>query len=251
VVAERRAHQPGDPGDAVVAFASAVERGPVSFLSMLFVEPDQQAAGLGRRLLERVLPHDGAAQPAMAAVADSAQPISNGLYGSYGVIPRLPLVHLVGRPTRQEALPELPGGVAMRPLAPGAELPGAVHALDREVLGFDHPSDHRFAIETGRQPYLVHGEDGRLLGYGYASTVGHVGPVAVCDAALLAPVAAALLSVIQPRGASACWVPGAASQTFSALIRSGLRIDGFPLLLCWSRPFADFERYLPLSPGLL
>jgi hypothetical protein len=32
---------------------------------------------------------------------------------------------------------------------------------------------------------------------------------------------------------------------------AGLRFEDFPLLLCWSRPAIDFERYLPISPGLL
>jgi hypothetical protein len=35
------------------------------------------------------------------------------------------------------------------------------------------------------------------------------------------------------------------------LLRAGLRLEGFPVLLCWTRPFADFSRYLPISPGLL
>ena len=29
------------------------------------------------------------------------------------------------------------------------------------------------------------------------------------------------------------------------------RLEPFPLLLCWDRPFVDLERYLPISPGLL
>jgi hypothetical protein len=35
------------------------------------------------------------------------------------------------------------------------------------------------------------------------------------------------------------------------LLRAGFRIDGFPVLLCWDRPFAQFDRYVPISPGLL
>ena len=31
----------------------------------------------------------------------------------------------------------------------------------------------------------------------------------------------------------------------------GFRLDQFPVLLCWDRPFADLDRYLPISPGLL
>jgi hypothetical protein len=36
-----------------------------------------------------------------------------------------------------------------------------------------------------------------------------------------------------------------------ALLRSGLRIEGFPALLCWTRPFGHFESYLPASLALL
>jgi hypothetical protein len=32
---------------------------------------------------------------------------------------------------------------------------------------------------------------------------------------------------------------------------AGLRIEDFPLLLCWNRSFGDVERYLPISPGVL
>jgi hypothetical protein len=47
------------------------------------------------------------------------------------------------------------------------------------------------------------------------------------------------------------WVPGAADRAFVGLLRAGLRLDGLPVLMCWSRPFADFSRYVPISPGLL
>jgi GNAT superfamily N-acetyltransferase len=257
VVAEReRGSKPAD----VVGFASSVRRGGLWFLSMLFVEPAEQGQGLGRRLLRRVLP-DGEAGatatggPVRALVTDSAQPISNGLYSTFGIVPRMPLAHLIGRPERPEALPALPPGVTVRPLSASdgsaSGLPEDVHRLDRELLGFEHPDDHRFALEMGRRPHVVEDQAGRFLGYGYASPVGTIGPVAVRDAALLAPVTSHLLALVEPRGALAVWVPGGAGETFSALVRSGFRIDGFPLLLCWSRPFADFARYLPHSPGLL
>jgi hypothetical protein len=47
------------------------------------------------------------------------------------------------------------------------------------------------------------------------------------------------------------WVAGSAGDVVVPLIRAGFRIDGFPVLLCWDRPFADFARTLPISPGLL
>ena len=47
------------------------------------------------------------------------------------------------------------------------------------------------------------------------------------------------------------WLPGTAGEAVTATLRAGLRLDQFPILLCWDRPFADLTRYLPISPGLL
>ena len=73
---------PDDGRERVVAFASAVVRERFWYLSMLFVLPEFQGAGLGRALLRQVLPHGDTS--ARATATDSAQPISNALYASYG-----------------------------------------------------------------------------------------------------------------------------------------------------------------------
>jgi GNAT superfamily N-acetyltransferase len=241
--------------EEVVAFASAVRRESVWFLSMLFVRPGRQLGGLGRALLERTLPLDGAVTRAVAT--DPAQPISNGLYASFGMVPRLPMFNIVGRATRPETLVALPDGIlATRLDAPSTGQPNPdtdveVAALDREVLGFAHPEDHEFLRRQGRIRFDYRDSGGRLLGYGYTSGLGRLGPVAVRDDTLQAPLVADLLAAVPPRGASAMWVPGAAGATMEMLVRAGYRIEGFPVLLCWSRPFADFGRYLPIGPGLL
>ncbi len=73
------------------------------------MRPAEQAHGLGRRLVEAILPADDAI---LATATDSAQPISSGLYSRYGIVPRLPLLSLSGYVTRPETLPELPAGIA-------------------------------------------------------------------------------------------------------------------------------------------
>ncbi len=240
----------------IVAFVAAVERDALWFLSMLFVRPSLQAGGLGRALLERVLPRADENR-VLATATDSAQPISNALYSTYGIAPRLPLLGLIGRVDRPDAFGPLPSGITAEAFGagPGEALDQAlarlVDELDAEVGGFAHPQDHAFLRSERRRAFLYRGPDGRTLGYGYASEVGRVGPVVVRDDALLAPVLGHLLDAVPPRGASAVWVPGSADRALVALLRAGLRLDGFPVLLCWSRDFADFGRYVPNSPGLL
>jgi GNAT superfamily N-acetyltransferase len=250
--------EPGEPGE-IVAFTAATLRDRQWYLSMLFVLPDFQGSGLGRELLERILPSDDGI--ARAVATDSAQPISNALYARYGMVPRIPLLSLTGLPLRPEAFGELPSGVvplAFEEIAAGPPegqghrlLTEAVDALDAELVGSTHPIDHRFLRTESRHGWLYRGPDGVPLGYGYAGEAGRVGPVAVRDAALLGPVLGHLTSAVQARGAFAMWVPGSAGQAVVTALAAGFRLDPFPVLLCWDRPLADFSRYLPISPGLI
>ena len=254
---------PDGSGERIVAFTAAVERERFWYLSMLFVLPEFQGASLGRALLARVLP-DGDAS-ARGTATDSAQPISNALYASYGIVPRMPFLSLSGLPHRPEAFGPLPSGVAAIPfdeIARGPGEPGgdglghrvlvdAIDAIDRELLGFAHPLDHRFLRGEGRRGWLYRGPDGAALGYGYAGEAGRVGPIAVRDDALLGPVLGHLTSAVVPRGAFAFWVGGAADRAIVPALAAGFRLDRFPVLLCWDRPFADFSRYLPIGTGLL
>ena len=109
VVAVVPADEPGGE-DRVVAFAAALMRERLWFLSMLFVRPELQGAGLGRALLTRVAPRDGEAAFRSTAT-DSAQPISNALYATEGIVPRVPLLNLIGLPQRPDAFGPLPSGI--------------------------------------------------------------------------------------------------------------------------------------------
>ena len=251
------------PGDlagaegAVVAFVSALRREHVWFLSMLFVQPGHQERGLGRRLLARVLAgSDGATH---ATCTDSAQPISNALYSRLGMMPRLPVLELVGRPERP--VPGLPEGVRAVPFdllragptdgAGPLRLAMALERLDRSTLGYAHPQDHAYLAAQGRIGYLYEGGGGSVVGYGYASQVGRLGPIAVEDAILMGPVVGHLLGSVRPAGAFSAWVPGSATGAVATLLEAGLQLEDFPALVCWDRPFADFERYVPITLAVL
>jgi hypothetical protein len=242
-------------GERIVAFASAVVRERLWFLSMCFVLPELQGSGVGRALLDRLAPPNDP-DTVRATATDSAQPIANALYASLGMVPRVPLLNLIGLPTRPEAFGALPSGVRPIPFerlaTEGHEsLVAVVDALDAETLGIRHPIDHRYLRSEDRRGFLYQGPDGSPLAYGYAGEAGRVGPVASRDPALVAPILGHLTRTVVPRGAFALWLPGAADRAVVGALGAGFRLEQFPVLLCWDRPLPDLTRYLPISPGLL
>ena len=269
LVAVRPAHgTPGHSADRIVGFGIAAQREHVWFLSQLYVLPSEQGKGIGRALMTQILPSLATPSPQAAAAGtdevedvpaarggvlamctDSAQPVSNGLYARLGIVPRMPVLNLVGTPN-PSALARLPAAVQAVPF--GRVDPSAdIDVVDRAILGYAHPADHAFLRKTGRDGFVFRSAGGDLLGYGYSSEAGRFGPIALLDETLTAPVIGHLMSTIRARGATSAWVPGDNDRAVVALLRAGLRIEGFPALLCWSRPFAGFERYLLGSLALL
>ena len=268
--------------EQVVGFGIAAQREHVWFLSQLYVLPSEQRHGIGHALLSRILPSlPGGSRPGegesegdgstatdgsgpdqipgpnvellrgvLATCTDSAQPASSGLYSRFGIVPRLPVFNLVGTPKTPSVLPPLPSGIEAVGFG-RTNSSTAIDAIDREVLGFAHPLDHRHLRASGRTGFLYRASDGTALGYGYSSEAGRFGPVALLDDTLTAPVLGHLIAAIKPRGATSAWVPGANDRAMVALLRVGLRIEGFPALLGWTRPFGAFDRYLPASLALL
>jgi GNAT superfamily N-acetyltransferase len=262
--------------DKVVGFGIGLQREHVWYLSQLYVLPEEQGHGLGKALLSQILPAAPAAGAAdepgsgaakhgiLATCADTAQPIADALYAKLGIVPRVPVFNLVGRVASPAALPPLPDGVEAIPLEPPelvshrnpagpgrSELYQTIDLIDRRVLGYAHQADHDFLRVQGRTGFLYRTSSGEVLGYGYSSQVGRFGPLALLDDTLTAPVIGHLLREIEPRGAASAWVPGSNDRAMVAFLRAGLRMEGFPAMFCWTRPFAAFERYLPAGLALL
>jgi GNAT superfamily N-acetyltransferase len=256
-----------DPGLAWVAeagrgraatltgFVMAIRRERLWFLSFLFVRPEAQSAGLGRRLLERTMPAD-APVIVLATCVDALQPVSTGLYARYGLVPRVPILTLLGQ-ARPDALPGVPRSVepvSFDELAEGegghARLAETVDALDSEVVGFTRPGDHAYwRLEGRRGTLFVERRSGTRLGYAYASPGGRNGPVVVSDAELLPAILGHAI-----RGSSAAslqvLVPGVAAEAVVPLLRAGLRLEGSPGVWCATRASVDLERYLPAGYAL-
>lgn len=263
----------------VCGFSSATLREGLWFLAMLFVRPGTQASGVGQALLDRAqagrdVDPGGPAVPGpdqpfdtgihtWGMCTDAAQPISNGLYARRGMVPRIPAWRLIGEVRRWSAVPALPSSLEAVPFerveADGPEGPlrlaELLDGLDRELIGSAHPAEHGFLRREGRSGFIVRERGGsgigRVLGYVYGSGGGRLGPMAALDPALHPQLIGVAVRETPMLGAVAMWVPGTADRATRALLDAGLRLDGFPGLICWSRREHPFERYVPISLALV
>lgn len=241
--------------ERVVAFGIAQRRESTWFLSFLFVRPEVQSVGVGRELTEACMAtdaqDDGAnGEPSItrAVCAEALQPVSIGLYTSLGMMPRLPLFLTTGRPRNGPPLGAV-GDLVAVPFDELAEtdhstLVRTVDGLDRAVLGYAHPQDHRFWSITGRSGWLFRDPGtGAAVGYGYASPTGRIGPVCVSEPRWLPAALDHLLAANDPPDGWQITVPGP-SALLPTLIAAGLRFDGGPALYCSTSPGHGFDRYL-------
>jgi GNAT superfamily N-acetyltransferase len=227
-------------GDDPVAFGFALRRETFWFLSYLFVLPAAQGNGLGRTLLERLLPAGPERSSAqLALVVEAAQPVSTMLYATVGISPRVPLYWLDGTP-RPGALPAVPDGVAIEALSVERHA-DEIDRLDRKLLGYARPADHAMWIGQA-QAARAYRADGELVGYGYHAPGDWICPIGALDEELTAAIVGDLASVEggghghgdgHGDGKITVQVGGSAGTLLRLLLRAGLRSEeGAHLLYC-------------------
>jgi GNAT superfamily N-acetyltransferase len=199
--------------ETIVGFASAWSRGADWFLASLFIVPDAQGLGLGRRLLDAVW---GDAVTRRRTITDAIQPISNALYASRGLAPTTPLLVFSGVP--------MPGG------APLAEGTGELAPIDAAAYGFDRAVDHRYWGTHARRTVWL--REGEPVAYSYSFPGGSIGPVVGID-----PEAAAAAldgELTRSDGSVLVRVPGSCRALVATALARGLRLSPTPGLLLLS-----------------
>ena len=137
------------------------ERGPVRGVGPITVDPQTQAQGVGRRLMQAVLER-GKGAAGIRLFQDSFNMQSLSLYASLGFEVKEPAVVISGRPRSR-----LDGGIEVRPLAEG-DL-DECESLCLRVHGFERTNELRDAMQVPVfSPFLPRGvrrrgDGGRLV----------------------------------------------------------------------------------------
>ena len=218
---------------APIAFGCAVRRERFWFLSYLFVLTGSQGSGVGRAIVEFLLPPSADRSATdLALVVEARQPISTMLYAAYGIVPRVPLYSL-SQLSRPEELPDLPDGVTGRPLSVH-EHQDAIDRLDRDLLGYARPVDHEMWAREATRARVYLRDDGSCAGYAYLAPDDWLNPVAALDESLTAAIVRDVLTDAPGELRKATiQVSGTAGALLPTLLRAGMRADeGAYLLYC-------------------
>jgi ribosomal protein S18 acetylase RimI-like enzyme len=226
-------------GDRPVGYARSIERDGVLELTEFFVLPEVQSGGVGRELLARAFPVEGAKHRTIIATNDLR---AQGRYLRAGVYPRFP-IYFIGREPQEVTIKtdltlELIGDVEKA-------LP-VLASLDQAILGHRRDEDHRYLLST-RQGYICQ-RNGQPVGYGYVGRFN--GPFALLDDRDFPAVLAHAESQAHARGeAKVGFEVGMINKAaVDYLLGRGFRLDAFFAFYMSDAPFGRFENYIFTSP---
>ncbi len=224
-----------EAGRGLIGFGIAVQREHVWYLAALHVRPDYQGRGVGSAILRRALQ---IAPPGslLTVGADARTPVSNALYGRFGMFPETTLLELSG--------PAVAGETGL--LVRGAPSASDLASIDGAVLGFARLQDHAFWGSVPNLQVCTVAREGRAVGYAYVQADGAIGPIAVLDPADLAPALEASIALSADLGATRARVriPGGARAAIGGLLTRGWRYaDGMTVVLT-SAPWGRWDRYV-------
>jgi GNAT superfamily N-acetyltransferase len=236
----------------IVAFAFSWVCGNLWFLAQLFVSPEQQGSGLGNELLKRTL-HQAEKRGATnrALITFAFNRVSQGLYISHGLFPRLPVYFYSAS---REGLRGRLGGTQLRcePIEESAALLRSLNEIDARALGTSREKHHGFLIDEGGTRGVAFYDGDKCVGYAYIASSGHIGPLAVTQPEAMAPAFRTALGVAVEGGAAnvSAFLPGTSEAALTLAMQCGMRIT-FPMLVMSDRPFGDWGLYLPRNPGFM
>lgn len=242
-------------GEHILAFAGAITRSAITYLTDLFVHPAAQSAGLGKKLLQQVLPDDDFVHCTMS----STDPRAQSLYIRSGMQPLFPNFNLRWNGPSHE--PASDNEKLSIEIIEGDAGDPALVRWDMQVSGRERPVDHAFWVKQQQAVPLWFRRRGAIIGYAYvrlgagtlwfpeACAVGPVGAKTPEDAAECVLAATgwaqkhARVIRIDVPGPHPCLAP---------LLERKFRVVYVEQFVCSTlTPFFDPRRYIPSGSGLL
>ena len=225
-----------------VGYARTILRDGVRELTEFFVHPTAQAGGIGRELLDRTFPSEGARHRSIIATTDNR---ALARYLRAGLIPRLAMAGLQAAPRAVSVATDL----TREPIDPASSPLADLATIDRALLDLRRDEDHRWL--AGQRPGWLYRRDGVPVAYAYhPSAPSWGGPIAALDATDLPVLLADAESAAAAAGHDLVTfdLPLVARTAVDHLLSRGFRVDPFLMLFFSDGPVDGMDRYVVTSP---
>lgn len=227
----------------IVGAGFASLRDDVWYLGGLHVLPEFQSRKIGSELIRRCL---SGTRPSttLTVLTDALNPISNGLYLRFGMLPQDSTLTFDGPLAAGSGDASPAQAFRSQPIELSRDL-GTLAALDLGTVGFARPMDHEFWTGVPNLNGMLLEAEGSVRGYAYVSDAGAIGPVAVTHPDDLAPTLEVCADLAEANGATTLHirVNGSAREAAAWAVRRGLRLTGIGLMLS-SQPVGTLDRYV-------
>jgi GNAT superfamily N-acetyltransferase len=241
-------------GGQPVAYARVVQFGAMEELTELMVEPEHQAQGIGRALLEQIWPGDPSPELGRVVVA-TGEPTDLGLYMEFGVMPVVGHWHIRQRTDRYLAArsQEIERVETAVHVLKDDRAVAEWQRLEPAVVGHERPALHQFLCRDRTCLATIDPDSHETTSLCWVSGEGEIGPAVAITGADLVPVVLAALdrvaATLEPEYLSLF------STTIAWWLLRRLRGLGFeiwwPSWIMCSVPLPGLDRYVPTRPPQL
>ena len=221
-----------------VGYARSIVRSDVRELTEFFVAPGNQTSGVGRELIARAFPREGAKHRVIVATSDFR---ALSRYLKSGVYPYVTELYVERAPERVEVESDLA-------FTPMDENPlQATAEIDEAILGHARPLDHAWLLRERAGYYYRRA--GKVVGYGYIHK-DFYGPFAALNEADFPAILAHAETQAFELGSDRVGfeLPLINRVATDYLMKRGYRLEGFFGSIISDEPFGKFENYLLTSP---
>jgi len=233
-----------DQGE-IIGFSRSIVRDGIRQLSELFVHPERQAQGIGKRLLDASFSVEGVHNRVVIGTSDIP---ALTRYLKSGVKIRFTIYDWFRKP---EIVP-FETDLAIESFTATPENLAVLNAMDQIILGYTRKNDHVWLCKN-RQGYFYR-RDGQVVGYSYVSH--RAGPIAMLHNQDFAPVLAHVESEMT-KFVDDVWenlylpVPMINTSAVSYVLQRGFRTS--PLLehFMSDKPLGQYENYIFMDPPFI
>jgi len=227
----------------IIGYCAALVRGKQWYLGYLFVDPDYQLKGVGRRLLERALEYGKGKVDSHSLCTFPYNEAALALYSSFGMMPTTPIFEMNRK--NEDSL-EIPATKLTGIEDNSRKALLRINRLEKEIRGYQHPADWEFFARDSKTKIYQFHSGSQWVGYSVTSNARLIAPAGATLAKYLPEIIAETyrLSLQSKPDMSRLWVGGTNAQVYGRLIELGFKIGELTVFLS-TKPYGDFSRYCP------